>query len=103
MVRRKYLKTKFDITAPQSSMFPRQDYRVDFYGVNGGEILVAVNLFTRETILIYLRNRNQDNVAKALIKNIIFQGGVPSSLRTDNAPEFHQSQGQCHQYVNIST
>ncbi len=71
-------------------MFPRQHYGVDFYfyGVNGGEILVAVDLFTRETILIYLRNRNQDNVAKALIKNIIFQRGVPSSiisdLRTDN-------------------
>ncbi len=71
-VRRRHLKTRFDIMAPQSSMIPRQHYGVDFYGVNGAEILVVVDLFTRETILIYLTSRNQDKVAKALIKNIIF-------------------------------
>jgi hypothetical protein len=68
-------------------MGPRQHYGIDFYGLNQGEILVIVDLFTRETILIFLRNRNQDNVAKTIIKNIIFQRGVPLSLRTDNAPE----------------
>ena len=50
MVRRKHLKTKFDLMAPQALLYPRQHYGLDFYGVNGGEILVAVDLFTRETI-----------------------------------------------------
>jgi hypothetical protein len=79
-VRRKHLKTKFDLTSPQATMGPRQHYGIDFYGLNQGEILVVVGLFTRETILIYLRNRNQDSVAKTIIKNIIFQRGVPLSL-----------------------
>ncbi len=69
-VRRRHLKTRFDIAAPQSSMSPRLHYGVDFYGINGAEILVVVDLFTRETILIYLTSRNQDKVAKAQIKNI---------------------------------
>ncbi len=55
--------------------------------------MVVVDLFTRETMLCYLRYRNQDNVAKALIKNIIFQRGVPASLRTDNAPELSSTTG----------
>jgi transposase InsO family protein len=66
--------------------------------------LVVVDLFTRETILSYLRNRNQDNVAKALIKNIIFQRGVPVSLRTDNAPELSSTTGAVSavcKYLNI--
>ncbi len=101
-VRRKHLKTKFDLTSPQATMGSRQHYGIDFYGLNQGEILVIVDLFTRETILVYLRNRNQDSVAKTIIKNIIFQRGVPLSLRTDNAPElaFPQSLEQCQPFVN---
>ncbi len=57
---------------------------IDFYGVNNGEMFDVVGLFTRETILIFLRNRNQDNVEKALIKIIIFQRVVPASLRSEN-------------------
>jgi hypothetical protein len=82
-------------------MMPRQHYGVEFYGLQNGEILVVVDLFTRETILIFLRNRNQDNVAKSILKNIIFQRDVPISLRTDNAPELSQSQGQYHPSANI--
>ena len=63
-------KAKFDLSAPQSTMLPRQDYGIDFYGVYKGEILVIVDLFTRETILTHLNNRTQDNVAKAIIRNI---------------------------------
>ena len=74
-------------------MGPRQHYGIDFYGVNQGEILVTIDLFTRETILTYLRNRNQDNVAKVIIKHIIFQRGVPMSVRTDNAPELSSVTG----------
>jgi hypothetical protein len=104
VVRRKHLKTKFDLTSPQASMMPRQQYGVDFYGLQNGEILVVVDLFTRETILIFLRNRNQDNVAKSILKHIIFQRGVPTSLRTDNAPELSSITGAVSsicKYLNI--
>ncbi len=84
-LRRKHLKAKFDMNAPPSTILPRQDYGIDFYGVYKGEILVIVDLFTRETILTHLNTRAQDNVAKTILKNIIFQRGVPRSLRTDNA------------------
>jgi len=104
-VRRKHLKTKFDLISPQATMGPRQHYGIDFYGVDQGEILVAVDLFTRETILLYLRNRNQDGVAKTIIKNIIFQRGVPLSLRSDNAPELSSVTGAVSaicKYLNIN-
>jgi hypothetical protein len=86
-VRRRHLTAMFDQTAPPSTMLPRQDYGIDFYGIYKGEILVIVDLFTRETILTHLNNRTQDNVTKAIIRIIKFQRGVPRSLRTDNAPE----------------
>ena len=92
-VRRKHLKAKFDPNAPPSTMLPRQDYGIDFYGVFKGEILVMVDLFTRETILAHLNTRTQDNVAKTILRNIIFQRGVPRSLRTDNAPELSSLTG----------
>jgi hypothetical protein len=104
VVRRKHLKIKFDLASPQASMMPRQHYGVDFYGLQNGKILVVVDLFTRETILIFLRNRNQDNVAKSILKNIIFQRGVPISLRTDNAPELSSITGAVSsicKYLNI--
>ena len=92
-VRRKHLKAKFDPNAPPSTMLPRQDYGIDFYGVYKGEILVMVDLFTREAILTHLKTRTQDNVAKTIIRYIIFQRGVPRSLRTDNAPELSSLTG----------
>ncbi len=92
-VRRRHLKAKFDQNAPPSTMLPRQDYGIDFYGVYKGEILVMIDLFTRETILTHLNNRTQDNVAKAIIRNIIFQREVPRSLRTDNALELSSLTG----------
>jgi hypothetical protein len=103
-VRRKHLKSKFDLTSPQATMGTRQHYGIEFYGLNQGEILVIVDLSTRETILVYLRNRNQDTVAKTIIKNIIFQRGVPLSLRTDNAPELSSVTGAVSaicKYLNI--
>ncbi len=63
-VRRRHLKAKFDPNAPPATMLPRQDYGIDFYGVYNGEIMVIVDLFTRETILIHLNRRTQDNVAQ---------------------------------------
>jgi hypothetical protein len=76
-VRRRHLKTKFDAHAPQSTAMPRQDYGIDFYGVYKGEIMVIVDLFTRETILTHLNNRTQDGIALTILKHIIFQRGVP--------------------------
>jgi transposase InsO family protein len=66
---------------------PRQSYGIDFYGVPKGEILVIVDLCTRETTLAYMANRNQDKVTKALLSQIIFARGVPTSLRSQSAPE----------------
>jgi transposase InsO family protein len=67
---------------------PRQAYGIDFYGHEQGEILVAVDLCTREAILWFLANRKQDNVARALLTGLILQKGVPLSFRNDEAPEF---------------
>jgi hypothetical protein len=66
---------------------------------------VIVDLFTRETILTYFRSRTQENVARALLTNIICQRGVPMSLRTDNAPELSSLTGAVTfiaLYLNIS-
>jgi hypothetical protein len=49
--------------------------------------MVIVDLFIRETILTHLNNRTQEGVALTILKHVIFQRGVPRSLRTDNAPE----------------
>jgi hypothetical protein len=46
-VRRKYLKTKFDLHASQSTAMPRQDNGIDFYGVYKEEIMAMVDLFTK--------------------------------------------------------
>jgi hypothetical protein len=92
-VRRRHLKAKFDLNAPPSTMLPRQDYGIGFYGVYNGEIVVIVDLFTRETILTHLNKRTQDNVARTIIKHIIFQRGVPRTLRTENAPELSSLTG----------
>jgi hypothetical protein len=93
-VRRRHLKAKFDPNAPPSTMLPRQDYGIDFYGVQDGEIMVIVDLFTRETILTHLSKQGtKDNVAQTLLTHIIFERGVPRTLRTDNAPELSSLTG----------
>jgi hypothetical protein len=51
-VRRKHLKATFDAIAPQSKAMSRQNYGIYFYGVFKGEIMVIVDLFTRETIIL---------------------------------------------------
>jgi hypothetical protein len=84
-VRRWHLKAKFDPNAPPAAatVLPRQHYGIDFYENYNGEIMVIVDLFTRETILTHLNKRTQDNdVAQALLKHIIFQRGFPRTLRT---------------------
>ncbi len=57
------------------------------YGHAEGEIMVAVDLCTREAMLWFLPNRKQDNVARALLTGLIFQKGVPLTFRNDEAAE----------------
>ena len=53
-------------------LLPRERYGIDFYGLQDGEILVMVDLFSRETFLEYPPNRQQDGVGAALLKPIVY-------------------------------
>jgi hypothetical protein len=55
--------------------------------------MVVVDLFTRETLLTHLNKHTQGNVAQTLLKSVIFQRGVPRTLRSDNAPELSSITG----------
>ena len=46
-----------------------------------------VDLFTREVLLQWLPSREQERVARTILRRIVFERGVPLSLRSDNAPE----------------
>ena len=102
-VRRQKLQSDFDAQAPQAYSKPRQHYGIDFYGIQGGEILVMVDLFTRETILEWLPSRKQETVVQTVLRRIIFERGVPFSIRSDNAPELMRGTVKqlCH-YLNVS-
>ena len=86
LTRRKILAQTFSTRTVQ--LFPRQAYGIDFYGHLNGEILVAIDLCTREVTLWFLKSRKQDLVCRALLSNLIFQKGVPLTIRNDNAAEF---------------
>ena len=86
-VRRSHLNNAFQARKLEDLPMPRQSYGIDFYGVPKGEILVIVDLCTRETTLCFMTNRSQDKVAQALLSQIIFCKGVPTTLRSDSAPE----------------
>ncbi len=55
-----------------------------------GEILVMVDLFSRETMLEFLPNRKMEKVCQTIMKRIIFSRGVSEELQSDNAPELMQ-------------
>ncbi len=86
-IRREKLQSLFDMNAPLARAAPRQHYGIDFYGVMSGEILVMVDLFTRETLLQWLPSREQTKVAQTILRRIVLERGMPISLRSDNAPE----------------
>ncbi len=65
-VRRQHLTAAFHQAEQDEIPLPRQAYGIDFYGHAKGEILVAVDLCTREATLWFLPNRKQDNVARVL-------------------------------------
>ncbi len=87
---RKKLNLEFNPASQMELLLPRQRYGIDFYGVHNGEILVMVDLFSRETVLEFLPNRKMDRVCQAIMKRIIFSRGVPVELRSDNAQELMQ-------------
>ncbi len=87
-VRRQNLSAEFQQADIKDLPMPRQRYDIDFYGHEQGEILVAIDLCTREATLWFLANRKQDSVARALLSGLILQKGVPLSFRNDEAPEF---------------
>lgn len=86
-MRREKLQSLFDMNAPLVKAAPRQHYGIDFYGLMSGEILIMVDLFTREVLLQWLPSREQEKVARTILRRIVFERGVPLSLRSDNAPE----------------
>ena len=87
-VRRQRIDATFKIATSEGLPMPRQNYGIDFYGHAKGEILVAMDLCTREVLLWFIPNRKQDGVAKALLTGLIFQKGVPLTFRNDEASEF---------------
>ncbi len=76
-VRRQNLSAAFEQVEKEDLPLPRQAYGIDFYGHTHGEILVALDLCTREVSLWFLSDRKMDEVAKALLSGLIFQKGVP--------------------------
>jgi hypothetical protein len=87
LVQRQNLSAIFRQAEEKDLPLPRQAYGIDFYGHEKGEILVAVDLCTREAMLWFLPNRKQENVARALMTGLILQKGVPLTFRNDEASE----------------
>ena len=84
-IRRNHLAAQF---TPKNLPLPRQQYGLDFYGHEQGNILVAIDLCTREVTLWFLKNRDQHSVVRCLLQGLIFQKGVPMGFRSDAAKEF---------------
>ena len=101
--RRKKLKMVFKPMPGKPLLLPREQYGIDFYGLQDGEILVMVDLFSRETFLEYPPIRQQNGVCAALLKRIVYANGVPKQIRSDNAPELMQGiVRQLCAYLDIS-
>jgi hypothetical protein len=81
-VHRKNLSATFKQADEKDLPFPRQAYGIDFYGHEKGEILVAVDLCTREATLWFLPNRKQENVARQSLND----GINPSERRATYIP-----------------
>ncbi len=101
--RRRKLNLDFNPSSQKELLLPRQRYGIDFYGVHNGEILVMVDLFSRETMLEFLPDRKMERICQTIMKRIIFSRVVPNELRSDNSPELMQGiVRQVCQYLDIS-
>jgi transposase InsO family protein len=101
-VRRQNLSAEFEQADKDETPLPRQAYGIDFYGHAKGEILVAIDLCTREVVLWFLTDRKTEGVTRALLSGLIFQKGVPLIFLNDEAKEFED--GTVHamnQYLGI--
>ena len=87
-VRRQNLSADFEQADKDDIPLPRQAYGIDFYGHTKGEILVAIDLCTREVNLWFLTDRKTEGVTRALLSGLIFQKGVPLLFVNDEASEF---------------
>ncbi len=86
-IQRQNLSSEFRQAEEKDMPLQRQVYGIDFYGHEKGEILVAIDLYTREATLWFLQNRKQENVARALMTELILQKGVPLTFCNDEASE----------------
>jgi hypothetical protein len=66
-VRRRQLYAAFEQAGKEDLPLPRQAYGIDFYGHTHGDVLVALDLCTREVSLWFLPDRKMEGVAKALL------------------------------------
>jgi hypothetical protein len=102
-IQRQNLSSIFRQAAEKDMPLPRQAYGIDFYDHEKGEILVAVDLCTREATLWFLPNRKQEHVARALMTGLILQKGVPLIFRNDEASEFVKGVvASMNRYLGIS-
>ena len=93
-VRRQHLSAAFE----QAGKVNLLAYDIDFYGHTHDDVLVTLDLFTREVSLWFLPDRKMEGVAKALLSGIIFQKGVPLLFVNDEAKEFVD--GLVHSVMN---
>jgi transposase InsO family protein len=91
---RRHMKSVFDSQGPSATLQPRQGHGMDLLGVKigktQGEILIIVDLATRETMLRCLPDQTQDRVVKTLLHSVFYPRGVPLFMRSDNAPQLMQ-------------
>jgi hypothetical protein len=84
----------FDPDAPSARALPRQHYGLDVYGVHKGEILVIIDLFSREVILEHLSSRSQIKVAATLLKHVILsRARRPSIFQNRQCARTHARRG----------
>ena len=57
MRKRKSLHAEFNAAKQENLPMPRQNYGIDFYGHHNGNILVAIDLVTREIALWFMKTR----------------------------------------------
>ena len=93
-VRRQHLSAAFEQAGKENLL----EYDIDFYGHTHDDVLVTLDLFTREVSLWFLPDRKMEGVAKALLSGIIFQKGVPLLFVNDEAKEFVD--GLVHSVMN---
>ena len=93
-VRRQNLSAAFEQAGKENLLA----YDIDFYGHTHDDVLVTLDLFTREVSLWFLPDRKMEGVAKALLSGIIFQKGVPLLFVNDEAKEFVD--GLVHSVMN---